>query len=91
LIERVGLSEKRDEILELARQGTVPNTPEAQLRDPYIFEFLGIEERVAMTEGSLGLDALNLGRKSAFVPATRPVSIGSDTAADSADFTERVE
>jgi hypothetical protein len=39
----------------------------------------------------VGLDALNLGRRSAFLPATQPVSIGSDAAADSADFTERFE
>jgi predicted nuclease of restriction endonuclease-like (RecB) superfamily len=53
LFEGIGLSEKRDEILGLARQGTVPNTREAQLRDPYVFEFLGIEQRAAMTEGTL--------------------------------------
>src|SRR5713226_7880652 len=53
LFERIGLSEKRDEILELARHGTLPNTPEAQFRDPYVFEFLGIEQRAAMTEASL--------------------------------------
>jgi len=44
LFERIGLSEKRDEILQFARQGTVPNTPQAQFRDPYVFEFLGIEQ-----------------------------------------------
>ena len=53
LFERIGLSEKRDEILEFARQGTLPNTPEAQLRDPYVFEFLGVEQRMTMTEGAL--------------------------------------
>lgn len=53
MYERIGLSERRDEILELARQGTLANSPEAQLRDPYVFEFLGIERHVAMTEGDL--------------------------------------
>jgi hypothetical protein len=38
----------------------------------------------------VGLDALNLGRRSAFLPATQPLSIASDTVAE-ADFTERFE
>jgi predicted nuclease of restriction endonuclease-like (RecB) superfamily len=85
LFERIGLSEKRDEILELARQGTVPNTPEAQLRDPYVFEFLGIEQRVTMTEGSLEQALLNhlqqfmleLGREFCFIGRQFRITIGN--------------
>ena len=85
LFERIGLSEKRDEILEFARQGTVPNTPEAQLRDPYVFEFLGIEQRVTMTEGGLEQALLNhlqqfmleLGREFCFIGRQFRITIGN--------------
>ena len=53
LYERIGLSESREEVLALARQGTLDESPAAQLRDPYVFEFLGIEQRAVMTEGGL--------------------------------------
>jgi predicted nuclease of restriction endonuclease-like (RecB) superfamily len=85
LFERIGLSEKRDEILELARHGTLPNTPEAQFRDPYVFEFLGIEQRAAMTEASLEqalLDhlqhfMLELGREFCFMGRQFRITIGN--------------
>lgn len=53
LHERIGLSENRDEVLDLARQGALAESPAAQLRDPYVFEFLGIERRAVMTESDL--------------------------------------
>ena len=53
LYQRIGLSESRDEILALARQGALAESPAAQLRDPYIFEFLGIERRAVMSESEL--------------------------------------
>jgi predicted nuclease of restriction endonuclease-like (RecB) superfamily len=53
LYERIGLSDKRDEVLKLAREGALAESPAAQLRDPYIFEFLGIERRGVMAESDL--------------------------------------
>ena len=53
LYERIGLSESRDEVLALARQGELAESPEAQLRDPYVFEFLGIERPAVMSESDL--------------------------------------
>lgn len=53
LYERIGLSEQREAVLDLARQGTLAEAPAAQLRDPYIFEFLGLERRAVVTEGAL--------------------------------------
>jgi predicted nuclease of restriction endonuclease-like (RecB) superfamily len=53
LYERIGLSDKRDEVLKLARDGALAESPAAQLRDPYVFEFLGIERRGVMTESDL--------------------------------------
>ena len=53
LYERIGLSDKRDEVLKLAREGALAESPAAQLRDPYVFEFLGIERRRVMAESDL--------------------------------------
>jgi len=53
LYERIGLSENRDEVLALAREGALGESPASQLRDPYVFEFLGIERRTVMTESDL--------------------------------------
>jgi predicted nuclease of restriction endonuclease-like (RecB) superfamily len=53
LYERIGLSDKRDEVLKLARNGALAESPAAQLRDPYVFEFLGIERRGVMAESDL--------------------------------------
>ena len=53
LYERIGLSDKRDEVLKLAREGALAESPAAQLRDPYVFEFLGIERRGVMAESDL--------------------------------------
>jgi predicted nuclease of restriction endonuclease-like (RecB) superfamily len=54
LYERIGLSDKRDEVLKLARDGALAESPAAQLRDPYVFEFLGIERRGVMAESASG-------------------------------------
>ena len=53
LYERVGLSENRDEVLALARRGIIDERPAAQLRDPYVFEFLGLRRSPAMKEQDL--------------------------------------
>lgn len=54
LYERIGLSENRDAVLALAREeGNVSDSPAAQLRDPYVFEFLGIERRALTSESDL--------------------------------------
>ena len=85
LYERVGLSESRDEVLALARQGELAESPAAQLRDPYIFEFLDIEQRAVMTEGGLEqalIDhlqqfLLELGRDFCFVARQFRVTAGN--------------
>jgi predicted nuclease of restriction endonuclease-like (RecB) superfamily len=37
----------------MAREGRLDESPAAQLRDPYVFEFLGVERRAAPNEGDL--------------------------------------
>lgn len=54
LYERVGLTENRDAVLALAREkGALSDSPAGQLRDPYVFEFLGIERRAVRNESDL--------------------------------------
>jgi predicted nuclease of restriction endonuclease-like (RecB) superfamily len=53
LYERIGLSENRDAVVALAREGALDASPAAQLRDPYVFEFLGIERRAVTNESDL--------------------------------------
>ena len=53
LYERVGLSESRESVLALARKGALPDSPQGELRDPYVFEFLGIEQHTVTSESDL--------------------------------------
>src|SRR5262249_15589145 len=85
LYERIGLSDKRDEVLKLARDGALAESPAAQLRDPYIFEFLGMERRGVMAESDLEgalVDHLQqflfeLGRDFCFVARQFRISAGT--------------
>jgi len=51
--ERSGLSENKEKLAELAQSGTEQTEPELAVRDPYIFEFLGIKPRKVMGESEL--------------------------------------
>lgn len=43
LFERVGLSKDQDLVMDWARTGNLPQTPEVMIRDPYILEFTGLK------------------------------------------------
>jgi predicted nuclease of restriction endonuclease-like (RecB) superfamily len=85
LYERIGLSDERDDVLKLAREGALAESPAAQLRDPYVFEFLGVERRGTMAESDLEgalVDHLQqflfeLGRDFCFVARQFRVSSGN--------------
>ena len=51
--ERSGLSDNKEKLVELAQSGTEQTEPEFAVRDPYIFEFLGIKPREVMGESEL--------------------------------------
>jgi predicted nuclease of restriction endonuclease-like (RecB) superfamily len=51
--ERSGLSENKEKLAELVRSGAQRTEPELAIRDPYVFEFLGIKPREAMSESNL--------------------------------------
>lgn len=86
LFERTGLSTDRAKLAELVRQGAETNTPALAIRDPYIFEFLGIKPREVMGESDLEdalLDKvqdflLELGRSFCFEARQKRIRIGGD-------------
>lgn len=51
--ERSGLSMDKEKLAELAQAGADQAEPKLAVRDPYIFEFLGIKPREAMSESDL--------------------------------------
>lgn len=53
LFERVGLSRDREAVLALANEGRLLDTATANVRDPYVLEFLGLPERWAYLESDL--------------------------------------
>lgn len=53
LYERVGLSKDKDAILALTTHGQILDSPKTVLRDPYVLEFLGLEERNTYSESDL--------------------------------------
>jgi hypothetical protein len=50
LYERVGLSRDRDGVLALSKEGELVSTPAEMIRDPYVFEFLGLKQERRYTE-----------------------------------------
>ena len=51
--ERSGLSENKEKLAELVQSGAEQAEPKLVVRDPYIFEFLGIKPREVMHESDL--------------------------------------
>lgn len=53
LYERLALSRDRDGIRQLAQQGQTVTSPKDLLKDPYVLEFLGLEEHDRYSENDL--------------------------------------
>lgn len=51
--ERSGLSENKKKLAEMAQSGADQTTPILAIRDPYIFEFLGLKSKEVMSESDL--------------------------------------
>lgn len=51
--ERSGLSTNKEKLAELVRSGAEAAEPRLAVRDPYVFEFLGIKPREVMSESEL--------------------------------------
>jgi predicted nuclease of restriction endonuclease-like (RecB) superfamily len=86
LYERVGLSRDKDGVLELAKKGEIVTTPAEMVRDPYVFEFLGLKKEELNVESDLQralLDhlqefLLELGRGFCFVARQRRVTFDNE-------------
>jgi len=86
LFERLALSTDKAGVLALARGGHAPRRPEDLLKDPYLFEFLGLKTDHALSEAELEtrlIDHLQeflmeLGRGFCFVARQKRISVGAD-------------
>ena len=59
LYERLILSRDKEKVKELAFKGQVIETPEDVVKDPYILEFLGLEEQSNYSENRLETEIIN--------------------------------
>lgn len=59
LFERTGLSKNKDKVIELANNKLTGFLPEDIIRDPYIFEFLGLKQHEVLKEEILEETLLN--------------------------------
>jgi predicted nuclease of restriction endonuclease-like (RecB) superfamily len=57
--ERCGLSIDKKKLSELAQQGAEQTSPVLAVRDPYVFEFLGLTPREVMSESHLEENLIN--------------------------------
>ncbi len=53
LFQRIALSKNKSQILELAKKGYTPKTENDLLKEPYVFEFLGVPQNQILTETQL--------------------------------------
>ncbi len=59
LFERTGLSKNKDKLIELANTNTIEFVPDDIIKDPYVFEFLGLKQQEIFTESDLEVALLN--------------------------------
>jgi predicted nuclease of restriction endonuclease-like (RecB) superfamily len=86
LYERVGLSKDKEAVLALANEGQIIDSPENLLRDPYILEFLKLEERTNYSESDLEEALINhlqefmleLGRDFCFVDRQYRITVSGE-------------
>ncbi len=53
LFQRIALSKNKKKILELAQKGYIPENENDLIKEPYVFEFLGISQSNMLTETQL--------------------------------------
>lgn len=53
LYQRLALSRKKDEVLQLANEGQMMTKPGDMLKNPFVLEFLGMEEKSVYSESDL--------------------------------------
>ena len=86
LFERIALSKDKKGVLQLAKKGQIIEREEDILKDPYVFEFLGIPEQYQYTEkeleqrliDNLQMFLLELGKGFAFVSRQYRISLDNN-------------
>ena len=53
LYERLALSKEKDKVFELAQKGQIVEKPQDLVKDPYVLEFLGLDEMPEYSETEL--------------------------------------
>ncbi|MFY0675161.1 MAG: DUF1016 family protein [Bacteroidia bacterium] len=53
LFHRIAVSKNKDEVLKLSKEGLIPNKPEDLIKNPHVFEFLGIKSNQLHRESHL--------------------------------------
>ncbi|MBN1652912.1 MAG: DUF1016 family protein [Deltaproteobacteria bacterium] len=84
LYERVGLSKDKAAVIAMAEKGVLVDSPSTVIRDPYILEFIGVEEAAEWSESDLEqalLDHLQqfiheLGRDFCFMDRQHRITVG---------------
>ena len=84
LYQRLALSKNKDEVMMLAEKGQIIEKPEDVVKDPYIFEFVGLPELPVYKEGDLETALINnlsqflleLGKGFTYVGRQQRVNIG---------------
>ena len=85
LYERLILSDRKRDVYKLSKQGQVLNKPEDILKEPYVFEFLGINENKVLLEKDLEEELikhmerfiLELGKGFMFVGSQQRITLGN--------------
>ncbi len=85
LFQRIALSKNRDEILKLSKEGYYPSNEKDIIKQPYVFEFLGLPEGNLYTENDLekklidNLQSflLELGRGFAFIGRQHRITLAN--------------
>lgn len=88
LFERLLLSDgkaNKEKVLQLAKEGQILNKPEDMIKDPYVFEFLGVPEQKPLLEKDLEYKLINhiekflleLGKGFMFVGSQQRITIGN--------------
>ncbi len=86
LYERVGLSRDKEGVMALAKEGELVTTPAEMVRDPYVFEFLGLKREELYTESKLEQSLLDhlqeflleMGKGFCFIARQRRVTIDNE-------------
>lgn len=84
LFHRLALSKNKDEVMRLAEKGQIIEKPEDIVKDPYIFEFIGLPELPVYKEGdlenalidNLSQFLLELGKGFTYVGRQQHINIG---------------